>query len=113
MAERRLTHVDSAGGVRMVDVGAKDVTSREATAEGSVRCTGAAIEALRSGSPKGDVLATARIAGVMAAKRTAELIPLCHPLPLDHIDAWTTHCPVCASQRPCAPTAAPGSRWRR
>ena len=77
----RLTHLDDAGAARMVDVGGKAVTERRATASGRIRMSADAIEAVREGSgPKGDVLAAARIAGIMAAKRTAELIPLCHPL---------------------------------
>lgn len=71
----------------MVDVSAKSPTVREATAAGRVRMTLAAFEAIASGNaPKGDVLATARLAGIMAAKQTANLIPLCHPLPLHKID---------------------------
>ena len=78
-----LTHLDEAGRVRMVDVSAKSATSREATAEGRLRMTPATRElALSGAAPKGDVRACAEIAGVMAAKRTSELIPLCHPLPL-------------------------------
>ena len=73
------THLDSAGQARMVDVTAKTPTVREATAEGFVRCAPAVIDALRSGSaPKGDVLAVARIAGIQAAKRTPDLLPLAH-----------------------------------
>lgn len=81
-----LSHVDSDGNVRMVDVGAKQLTARLATAEAVVRFSDpATLELLRSGdAAKGDVLATVRIAGVMAAKRTSELIPLCHPIALDH-----------------------------
>ncbi len=82
-----LSHVDAAGAVRMVDVSDRPVTARAATAEAVVRFSGAAaLDALRGGSPKGDVLATARLAGIMATKRTPELIPLCHPLPLSHAD---------------------------
>ncbi len=82
----RLTHLDEAGQARMVDVGGKPETARSATASGRIRMTPAALEAIRDGSgPKGDVLAAARIAGIMAAKRTGELIPLCHPLALDAV----------------------------
>jgi len=84
---RKLSHIDSAGNVRMVDVGAKRVTSREALARGKVfmhRDTLALIQQDRA--PKGNVLATARIAGVMAAKRTSDIIPLAHPIPLDSIE---------------------------
>lgn len=80
-----LTHVDEEGRARMVDVGGKPVTSRTAVASGFVRMAAATIEAIRTHStPKGDPLEVARIAGIMAAKRTAELIPLCHTLPLNH-----------------------------
>ena len=81
-----LTHTDSAGTARMVDVGAKAVTERRAVARAVVRMapeTAAAV--LRGDAPKGDVLGTARIAGIQAAKRTHELIPLCHPLPLTFV----------------------------
>jgi cyclic pyranopterin phosphate synthase len=81
-----LTHLDSAGHARMVDVGGKSQTARLAIASGRIRMSTAALEAIRDGAvPKGDVLATARIAGIMAAKKTAELIPLCHPLPLTRV----------------------------
>jgi len=79
MSDQPFTHLNSAGHARMVDVTAKTPTVREATAEGFVRCSPVIIEALRSGNaPKGDVLAVARIAGIQAAKRTAELLPLAH-----------------------------------
>ena len=82
----RLTHLDDEGAARMVDVGAKAETARSAVAEGRIRMTAEALEALMSGNgPKGDALATARIAGIMAAKRTGELIPLCHPLALESV----------------------------
>lgn len=77
-----LTHLDESGAARMVDVTAKAVTARVAVATGTIRMSAAAIDAVRQGAAKGDVLAAARIAGIMAAKRTADLIPLCHPLPL-------------------------------
>lgn len=77
-----LTHLDDQGSARMVDVSAKPATARVAVATGRIRMSAAAIEAVRSGAAKGDVLAVARVAGIMAAKRTADLIPLCHPLPL-------------------------------
>src|SRR6185436_12268017 len=82
-----LTHIDEAGSARMVDVGGKDVTDRRAVARAVVRMapeTAAAVA--RGDAPKGDVIGTARIAGIQAAKRTAELIPLCHPLPLSFVD---------------------------
>jgi cyclic pyranopterin monophosphate synthase len=79
-----LSHVDREGRARMVDVAAKPVTARAAVAEGAVRMSRAAYEVVAQGTAaKGDVLAAAELAGTMAAKRTAELIPLCHPLPLD------------------------------
>lgn len=81
-----LSHVDAAGRPRMVDVGAKAATERTAVAEGLIRMAREALdEVQRNAGPKGDVLTTAELAGVMAAKRTADLIPLCHPLPLDHV----------------------------
>ena len=77
----RLTHVDEAGHARMVDVSAKDVTARQARASGRVLLSAAAIAALRAGEvPKGDALAVARIAGIQGAKRTPDLVPLCHPI---------------------------------
>ena len=82
-----LTHIDEAGNARMVDVGAKAVTDRRAVARAVVRMAPETVAAVRSGdAPKGDVLGTARIAGIQAAKRTSELIPLCHPLPLSFVD---------------------------
>lgn len=76
-----LTHVDAAGHARMVDVSAKAVTVREATARGRVLCSPAVVEALRGeGVPKGDALAVARLAGIQAAKRTPDLVPLAHPV---------------------------------
>jgi cyclic pyranopterin phosphate synthase len=81
-----LSHVDSAGRARMVDVGDKAVTARRAVAEGRVMMSSEAFEQVRASAlAKGDVLAVAEVAGVMAAKRTGELIPLCHPLPLDQV----------------------------
>ena len=81
-----LTHLDESGAARMVDVGAKPETRRSATASGHIAMSEAALNAIRQGdAPKGDVLAAARIAGIMAAKKTAELIPLCHPLALDAV----------------------------
>jgi len=83
----RLSHVDGKGRVRMVDVGAKDETRREAVAEGVVRINAEARRAIRTRTvAKGDPLQAARLAGIMAAKRTADLIPLCHPLPLTGVE---------------------------
>ena len=82
----QLTHLDENGKARMVDVGGKPETARVAIATGRIRMSAAALSAIRDGAvPKGEVLAAARIAGIMAAKKTAELIPLCHPLALDSV----------------------------
>ena len=82
-----LSHLDDAGAARMVDVGDKDVTDRRAVARAEVRMAPKTAEAVgRGDAPKGDVLGTARIAGIQAAKRTSELIPLCHPLALSFVD---------------------------
>ena len=82
---KRLTHIDDKGAARMVDVAEKATTVREALAECIVRMAPATIEAVREGTAKGDALQVARVAGIMAAKRTSELIPLCHPLPLTSV----------------------------
>jgi cyclic pyranopterin phosphate synthase len=85
MAE--LTHVDESGRARMVDVGDKPITSRSAVAEGTIRMSPAAFRLVADGAvAKGDVLTVCQIAGTLAAKRTAELIPLCHPLGIDHVE---------------------------
>ena len=82
----RLTHLDENGKARMVDIGGKPETARVAIATGRIRMSARALSAIRDGAvPKGDVLAAARIAGIMAAKKTSELIPLCHPLALDSV----------------------------
>jgi cyclic pyranopterin phosphate synthase len=81
-----LTHLDADGAAHMVDVGSKDVTSRHAVATGHIAVAADALAAIRDGAAKkGDVLAVARVAGIMAAKKTADLIPLCHPLPLTRV----------------------------
>lgn len=86
-AARGLSHVDAGGRARMVDVGAKDVTNRRAEAEGWIRMNREAFRLVRANKmAKGDVLRTAELAGIAAAKRTPDLIPLCHPLPLDHVE---------------------------
>ncbi|MEA2392946.1 MAG: cyclic pyranopterin monophosphate synthase [Solirubrobacteraceae bacterium] len=86
-----LTHLDSAGNARMVDVAAKEVTTRRAVARATVRMSPETARKVAEGDvPKGDVLGTARLAGIQGAKRTAELIPLCHPLGLDHVDVDAT-----------------------
>ena len=86
MTARRLSHLNEAGEARMVDVSDKAVTERSATAEGFIAMAPQTLDLILAGdAPKGDVLATARVAGIMAAKRTHELIPLCHPLPLTQV----------------------------
>src|SRR5262245_9842888 len=88
---RRLSHLDGRGRARMVDVSAKAVTAREAVARAEVRLRAETLALIAAGAmPKGDVLAVARLAGIMGAKRTADLIPLCHPLPLAHVDVVLT-----------------------
>jgi cyclic pyranopterin monophosphate synthase len=90
-ARPRLSHVDARGRVKMVDVSAKAETAREAVASGVVRMSAAARRAIRTRKvAKGDPLQTARLAGIMAAKRTSEIVPLCHPLPLTHVDVEFT-----------------------
>lgn len=87
----RLTHLDEKGAARMVDVGTKPDTERVAVAAGTVYMKPATFQLITQGSlKKGDVLSVARIAGIMAAKKTSELIPLCHPIPLTHIDVELT-----------------------
>ena len=82
-----LSHIDDEGEARMVDVSAKPVQTREAVACGEIRLAKATLDAIESGqAAKGNVLATARLAGIMAAKKTADLIPLCHPLPITHAE---------------------------
>jgi cyclic pyranopterin phosphate synthase len=85
MATSDLSHVDESGAVRMVDVGDKPLSQRRAVARAEVAMAAATAKRLHD-LPKGDALATAQLAGIMAAKRTSELIPLCHPLPLSHIE---------------------------
>ena len=82
----RLTHLDDSGKARMVDVSDKETTARTATATGMLTCRAETVEQVRAGTtPKGSVVQTAELAGIMAAKRTADLIPLCHPLPLTKV----------------------------
>lgn len=91
MTERRLTHVDETGAARMVDVSAKDVTVRTATASGRVLVSPEVVALLRDGAvPKGDALGVARIAGIQAAKRTPDLVPLCHPLAIHGVEVDLT-----------------------
>jgi len=106
-----LTHIDAKGEARMVDVSAKDATERTAVAEGQVVMSKATLALIVSGNAKkGDVLATARVAGIMAAKRTSELIPLCHPLALSTVtldilpDPKLPGCRVRATVRVTGPT---------
>ena len=88
----KLTHLDESGAARMVDVGGKPATARRAVASGRIAMSAEALAAIRAGDvPKGDVLGTARIAGIMAAKRTGDLIPLCHPLGLEAVDIDFTY----------------------
>lgn len=104
----KLTHLDDSGAAHMVDVGGKAATARRAVASGRITISADALAAIREGNaPKGDVLATARIAGIMAAKRTGELIPLCHPLGLEAVtidfafedasDSWAIRATATAS----------------
>jgi cyclic pyranopterin monophosphate synthase len=87
VSERRLTHVDPSGRAKMVDTSDKAVTRRSATARGRVSCSAEAVQRIAGDTiAKGSVLDTARLAGIMGAKRTSDLIPLCHPLALRHID---------------------------
>jgi cyclic pyranopterin monophosphate synthase len=91
MARNRLSHVDAKGHARMVDVSDKPSTAREAVARGRITMSRAALRQVRAGTiKKGDPLQTARLAGIMAAKATASLIPLCHPLPVSHVDVDLT-----------------------
>ena len=90
-ARKKLTHIDRKGAARMVDVGGKAVTERRAVARGVLQISRSTVELVRDGAtPKGDVLAAARVAGIMAAKRTSDLIPLTHPLPLTHASVELT-----------------------
>ena len=111
MEERRLTHLAGDGSASMVDVADKAVTTRTARAEGAVRMARETLELIRAGNArKGDVIAVARIAGILAAKRTHELIPLCHPLALSKVtvdiepDAKLPGCLVRASVKVTGPT---------
>ncbi|MEB3355245.1 MAG: cyclic pyranopterin monophosphate synthase MoaC [Synechococcales bacterium] len=89
--EPTLSHLDATGQAQMVDVSAKAVTARRAIASGQVRMQPETLAAIQAGNaPKGDVLGTARLAGIMAAKQTAQLIPLCHPLPLKKVEVQIT-----------------------
>ena len=113
----QLTHLNAKGEAHMVDVSAKDVTQRTAVAEGFVAMRAETLALVESGTAKkGDVLATARIAGIMAAKRTHELIPLCHPLMITRRPSTSHPKPIrlaSASKPRCASRVKPASRWRR
>ena len=115
VASGGLTHVDAAGHARMVDVSGKDVTARAACASGRVLLSERAVAALRAGEvPKGDALAVARIAGIAGAKRTPDLIPLCHPIGLHGVSVEVTVTDEGAeSRRSPAPRTGRGWRWRR
>jgi cyclic pyranopterin phosphate synthase len=103
-----LTHLDAAGRARMVDVSGKAETARQARAEGRVRLSPAALAQFRGGdAKKGDVRAVAEIAGVMAAKRTSELIPLCHPLPLSSVQVEIAEADGAIQVRATAKTTGP------
>ena len=91
MTRNKLSHVDEAGRIRMVDVSGKTATAREAIARGHVAMSAQARAQVRGGATrKGDPVETARLAGIMAAKQTSSLIPLCHPLPISHVDVQIT-----------------------
>lgn len=90
-SNRQLTHLDDQGEARMVDVSGKEPTKRKAVAVGQVRMSAETFATIQAGNaPKGDVLGTARLAGIMAAKQTSQLIPLCHPLPLQKVEVHLT-----------------------
>ena len=115
-SETNLTHFDASGNAVMVDVSEKTVTFREATAHGIITMNAEAFAAVESGTvKKGDVLGVARIAGIMATKRTSELIPLCHPLPLTKVSVDFRLLPEGRLWRRSAPSrrrASPAWRWR-
>jgi cyclic pyranopterin monophosphate synthase len=109
MPDSKLTHVDRKGAARMVDVGAKPVTSRRAVARGRVRFSAEAFRLLRTHAlAKGDALAVARVAGIQAGKRTSEWIPLCHAVPLDRLDVDIALRP---KNRAAEITATAEARW--
>lgn len=106
----RLTHLDDSGAARMVDVSEKAVTTREAVATGAVRMAPETLALIvGDGLPKGDVIATARIAGIMAAKRTADLVPLCHPLMLQSVRVEITADPALPGLRVVATARVNGT----
>jgi cyclic pyranopterin monophosphate synthase len=101
----KLSHYDKSGRARMVDVSDKPSSAREAQASALVVMSHVVLRSL-AGNPKGDPLETARLAGIMAAKKTAELIPLCHPLPLSHVDVELTQCENGVAVSSCVRTTA-------
>ena len=107
--------MDAKGRARMVDVSKKTETSRRAIAESFIRLSRTTLNLLRKGKlPKGNALETARLAGIQAAKRTSDLIPLCHPLLLTHVDVDAAPAAtVCASKRPFPVQGRPVLKWRR
>ena len=112
----RLSHLDESGAAHMVDVTGKDATKRTAVAAGTLRTRPDVVELIATGGlPKGDALATARVAGILAAKRTSDLIPLCHQLALTGVDVdfEIGRGRGRPSPRPCAAPTAPAWRWRR
>lgn len=91
MSSHKLTHFNASGEAHMVDVGQKDITRRQAIAEGRIFMQGETLELIKQGNhKKGDVLGIARVAGIMAAKKTSDLVPLCHPIALTHVDIELT-----------------------
>lgn len=105
----KLSHIDEAGRPRMVDVGAKPETARRAVAEGCIRMSDEAYEAVVGNlNPKGDVLTTAELAGTTGAKRTADLIPLCHPIGLDHVEVTASLAPDLPGVRVVASASSVG-----
>ena len=113
----KLSHLDDQGRARMVDVSDKDVTSRTAVARGAIRMRPETLELILKGKvEKGDVFSVARVAGIMAAKKTCELIPMCHPLNITSVEIDLTRNrspPVSRSKRRSGSAAKPASRWRR
>ena len=111
----KLSHVDEEGRAAMVDVGAKQASARRAVASARVLMSKETVEAVRAHrTPKGDPLEVARLAGIMAAKRTADLIPLCHPLALTHVEVRAELATTAsASKRRPRPPRRPASRWKR
>ncbi len=110
-----LSHVRADGSAHMVDVSEKDVTDRSATATATLVTRADVVDRILDGSlPKGEVIGTARIAAIMAVKKTSDLVPLCHPLPIAGVQVDITATGTASGSRcPCARPRAPASRWRR